>query len=106
MKRMATLALPKQHRTQTRGSNNLSQWTALSARISLFLPLGEPTAQRASVLEVYQKLWGATPDSYQNAPAPNFPSQAQGQRDGLVISCSIAQNRVDLIFSPTTYAKN
>jgi hypothetical protein len=72
----------------------------LSARISLFLPLEEPTAQRASVLEVYQKLWGATPDSYQNAPAPNFPSQAQGQRDGLVISCSIAQNRVDLIFSP------
>jgi hypothetical protein len=78
----------------------LSQWTALSARISLFLPLGEQTAQRASVLEVYQKLWSATPDSYQNAPAPNFPSHAQGQRDGLAVSCVIAQNRVDLIFSP------
>ncbi len=52
------------------------------------------------MLDVYQALWDNTPDSYQNAPAPNLPSQAQGQRDGLVVSCAIAQNRVDLVFSP------
>lgn len=85
---------------QTSGSNELSQWTALTARISLFLPLEEQATQRSSVLEIYQKLWGTAPDGYQSAPAPNFPSHAQGQRNGLTVNCATAPNRLDIIFSP------
>jgi hypothetical protein len=76
-------------------------WKALQGRITLF-----PTALAGGSThanEFYKQIWGAEPEYFQKpSPAAGAfaASLAQGQKNGLVVSCSVQQVRIDLQLAP------
>ncbi len=77
----------------------MNEWKALNARITLF-PTAPLASSSFSALEVYQKVWGVSPDSFQTQQNPILPSIAQGRRDGIMVHCLAHPSRIDLNLAP------
>src|SRR5260221_3759195 len=77
----------------------MSDWRALSARITLFSDPGSRSGADFSALNLYTRIWG-DPDNFQKAPNPLSPSQASGKRGPIAVACSAAPRRIDFNLSP------
>jgi hypothetical protein len=76
----------------------MSEWKASVGRVVLFpTPLSSP---RISAIELYRRLWGGEPDSFQRQANPLMPTVAQGQSGGLTVGCFVQPGRIDLNLSP------
>lgn len=78
----------------------MSEWKALNGRITLF-----PTAASSpspSALELYRRVWGSDPDSFQKQPNALLPTIAQGSRNGITTSCFSHPTRIDFNLLPVS----
>lgn len=78
----------------------MTNWKAIAARITLFPNLEATTVQQQSALAWYKEMWGSDPQSFQDAPVPNFPSNARGIVGSLQVTCIKNLNRIDFNFLP------
>jgi hypothetical protein len=77
----------------------MSAWKAFAGRISLFPALSATTALPPA-LDLYQRGWGGSPESFQSSTNPLMPAVAQGRRGNLAVSCTVHQTRIDFNLSP------
>jgi hypothetical protein len=77
----------------------MTDWKALTGRITLFA--GPPASgPLLSALDLFQKVWGNSPDNFQSNPNALMPSLAQGKRDGLTVGCIVQPTRIDFNLTP------
>ena len=75
----------------------MADWKAQVGRISFF-PVITSGAPFPLALEFYKKVWEADPDSFQKQPSSGIalaPSLAQGNHNGLSVSCTVTPARID-----------
>jgi hypothetical protein len=80
----------------------MAGWKPQLGRITLF-PVIPTGSDLGSALDLYKRIWKSDPDGYQKQPQgglPFVPSVANGNEDGLSISCSVHPIRVDLSITP------
>jgi hypothetical protein len=80
----------------------MATWKAQTGRISLFPVITSGTSV-PSAIDLYKKVWGTDPDSFQKQASlglPFAPSFAQGQRNGLAVICSVNPARIDFAVGP------
>jgi hypothetical protein len=95
---------PVERLSESRGPENMSDWKALLGRITVFV--GSPASGPfLTALDLYQKIWGGNPESFQSSPNPLMPSMAQGKRDGLTAGCIVQPTRIDFNLSPSPPAE-
>jgi hypothetical protein len=77
----------------------MTEWKALVGRIILF-----PTAPSASpsteALELYKRVWGTNPESYQKQQNAFVPTVAQGKTHGVAITCGTHPTRIEFGLMP------
>ena len=79
----------------------MNEWKSSGGRITLF-PAQLPSAPSLSALELYKKVWGEDPDSFQKQANPLMPTVAQGKRGSLTAGCTVHPTRTDLTLTPST----
>jgi len=77
----------------------MNQWKALNGRITL-LPAAFTSSPLASALELYRRVWGVDPDSFQKLPNALAPTLAQGKLGDMMATCSAHPTRIDLNLVP------
>jgi hypothetical protein len=84
--------------------SKMADWKAQQGRVTLFP--GIPTGSSPpSAVELFKRVWAADPDTFQKhgvGTTPFAPSVAQGNRDGLLVSCSVQPARIDFFVMPQT----
>jgi hypothetical protein len=77
----------------------MSEWKALSARITLF-PISPPSSGPLSAVDLYRQVWRGEPDSFQKEQSALLPMVAQGKQNGITIGCFSHPARIDFNLSP------
>jgi len=75
----------------------MSDWKPLLGRVTILLAPSPKTVPSAQ--DLYKKVWGSDPLSFQAAQNPLMPSVAQGTQAGLALNSSVHPTRIDLTIS-------
>lgn len=80
----------------------MNEWKAFMARIAFFpgMPLPSPLP---SALDLYRRVWGGDPESFQKSENALIPSVAKSRRGGLIVNCVTEPKRI--IFDLTAVPK-
>jgi hypothetical protein len=76
----------------------MDEWKALNSRVTLLLTV-PPSSPSPSALELYRRVWGGEPDSFQKQPNALLPTVAQGRLNGMMASCFCHPARLDFNLS-------
>jgi hypothetical protein len=77
----------------------MDEWNALNGRVTLF-PTGPLSPSSPSALDLYRRVWGKDPDSFQKQPNALLPTVAQGRGNGLTMQLLSQPARLDFNLSP------
>lgn len=72
----------------------MNEWKPFVGRITFF-PAMPISSSPPSALDLYRKIWGGEPDSFQQQTNVLLPTLAHGRRGGLMVNCMGQPARID-----------